>query len=309
MRGYLSIAAAALCWGAAATLGKAIFTGRLLAQSQALQPIDPLILTQTRVSFAFLMLAPVVLLRGGRAAVSLPARDVLRCTVLAVFGVAGSNFFYFFAIEKTTVANAIILQYTAPVWVLLYLVARRRQRATTRRVAAVAVAVAGIVLVAGGHLRANPAGVAAGLGAAFSFAFYNVYGHGLLARYDRWRVLVYTLLGASVFWLILNPPWKILAAQYSGPQWGFLLVFSVVSVLLPFSFYFAGLQYLDATRAIVTSCLEPVFAVLLAAIFVAESLHLVQVVGIAAVLVSTVLVQLTERGEERPTDVRLSMAE
>jgi len=310
LRGYLSIAAAALCWGAAATLGKAVFSGRLLAGSQALRPIDTLVLTQTRVSFALLILAPLVVLRGGRAALSLPARAVLRCAILAVVGVAGSNFFYFYAIAKTTVATAITLQYTAPVWVLLYLVARGRQRGTARRVTAVAAAVAGSALVVGGHLRANPVGVAAGLGAAFSFAFYNLYGHGLLARYDRWRVLVYTLLSATIFWTLVNPPWKLAGAHYSGREWGFLLVFSVLSVLLPFSFYFAGLQYLDATRAIVTSCLEPVFAILLAAIFVAESLHPVQVVGVAVVLVATVLVQLTDRhGGERPTDVRLSMAE
>ena len=310
LRGYLSIAAAALCWGAAATLGKAVFSGRLLAGSQAVRPIDTLILTQTRVSFGLLILAPLVLWRGGRGALALPARDVLRCVILAVFGVAGSNFFYFYAISKTTVATAIILQYTAPVWVLLYLVARGRQRATAPRVTAVAAAVAGCALVVGGHLRANPAGVAAGFGAAFSFAFYNLYGHGLLARYDRWRVLVHTLLGATVFWLLVNPPWKLVAAHYSVREWDFLLIFSVLSVLLPFSFYFAGLQYLDATRAIVTSCLEPVFAIVLAAAFVSESLRLIQVLGIVAVLAATVLVQLPgRRGEERPTDVRLSMAE
>jgi drug/metabolite transporter (DMT)-like permease len=309
LRGYLSIAAAALCWGVAATLGKAVFSGRLLAGSQTVRPIDTLILTQTRVSFGLLILAPLVLWRGGRDALRLPARDVLRCVVLAVFGVAGSNFFYFYAISKTTVATAIILQYTAPVWVLLYLVARRRQRAAAQRVTAVAAAVAGCALVVGGHLRANPVGVVAGLGAAFSFAFYNLYGHGLLARYDRWRVLVYTLLGATIFWLVINPPWK-LVARYSIQEWGFLLVFSVLSVLLPFSFYFAGLQYLDATRAIVTSCLEPVFAIVLAAAFVSESLQAIQVVGIGVVLVATVLVQLpSRRGGERPTDVRLSMAE
>jgi drug/metabolite transporter (DMT)-like permease len=100
------------------------------------------------------------------------------------------------------------------------------------------------------------------------------------------------------------------AAHYSAREWGFLLIFSVLSVLLPFSFYFAGLQYLDATRAIVTSCLEPVFAIVLAAVFVSESLRSIQVLGIAAVLAATVLVQLpSRRGEERPTDVRLSMAE
>jgi drug/metabolite transporter (DMT)-like permease len=310
LRGYLCIAAATLCWGSAATLGKAVFTGRLLAGSQALRPIDPLILTQTRVSFALLILTPLVLARGGRAALSLPPRDVVRCMVLAVLGVAGSNYFYFYAIAKTTVATAIILQYTAPVWVLLYLVARRQQHATAARVIAVAGAVAGSALVVGGHLRANPAGVAAGLGAAFSFAFYNLYGHSLLARYDRWRVLVYTLLGATVFWLLVNPPWKLVAARYSGREWGFLLVFSILSVLLPYSFYFAGLQYLDATRAIVTSCLEPVFAMVLAAAFVGESLQPVQGVGIAVVLIATVLVQLQARpGGERPTGVTVSMVE
>jgi len=83
-----------------------------------------------------------------------------------------------------------------------------------------------------------------------------------------------------------------------------------MSVLLPFSFYFAGLQYLDATRAIVTSCLEPVFAIVLAAAFVGESLEPVQVVGIGVVLIATVLVQLAaRRSGERPTEVRLSVAE
>jgi len=41
-----------------------------------------------------------------------------------VLGVAVSNYFYYVAIQKTNVATAIILQYTAPVWVLLYVVAR-----------------------------------------------------------------------------------------------------------------------------------------------------------------------------------------
>ncbi len=41
----------------------------------------------------------------------------------------------------------------------------------------------------------------AALMASFSFAFYNVGGHRMLARYDRWRVLVWTLISAAVFWL------------------------------------------------------------------------------------------------------------
>ncbi len=62
-------------------------------------------------------------------------------------------------------------------------------------------------------------------------------------------------------------------------------------MLIPFSFYYAGLRHLDPTRAIVTSCLEPVFTILIAATFLAERLGWLQVLGIVLVLAATVVVQ------------------
>ena len=297
IRGYLYIAAATFCWGISATLGRAAFTGRLFGGA-GLPPIDPLILAQTRTTLSLLALSPVLLARRGTAAGRMPRADFLRCIVLGVLGVAASNYLYYAAIQKTNVATAIIIQYTAPVWVLLYMVGRGFQRATLPRVAGVALALAGCALaigiVGGSRFRLDVLGVAAALAAAFSFAFYNVYAHGLLGRYDRWQLLVYTLLGAAVFWLLLNPPWRILAEHYSGAQWAFLCVFAVTSVLLPFSFYFGGLQHLDATRAIVTSCLEPVFSIVLAAVVLSETVRPLQALGIGIVLLATVLVQLSE---------------
>ena len=93
----------------------------------------------------------------------------------------------------------------------------------------------------------------------------------------------------------MNPPWKIIAVHYDRQQWEFMLVFSLVSVLGPFSCYFAGLQHLEPTRAIVTSCLEPVFSILIAALVLGEWLRPMQTVGIVLVLVAIVLIQLPER--------------
>jgi DME family drug/metabolite transporter len=73
-----------------------------------------------------------------------------------------------------------------------------------------------------------------------------------------------------------------------------LLVFAVVSVLAPFSLYFAGLQHLEPTRAIVVSCLEPVFSIIIAAIALGEGMRPVQVLGIVVVLAAIVLVQLPD---------------
>src|ERR1017187_9438680 len=64
MRGYLFMAGATFFWGLSATLGRAVFTGRLFAGGQALRPIDPLILAQSRTTIALLILLPIVLLKG-----------------------------------------------------------------------------------------------------------------------------------------------------------------------------------------------------------------------------------------------------
>lgn len=310
IRGYLFIATATLAWGAAATLGRAIFTGRIHLGGEALKPIDPLILAQTRTTFAFLILMPLLLIHRGTAGVRMTRRDLLHCMVLGFCGVAGSNYFYYLSIQKTSVATAIILQYLAPVFVLLYMLARRLQPASTQRLSGVSLAVIGSVLAIGvvgwksefpflgirsGDVRFNTLGVVAGLAAAVCFAFSNVFGHHLVAATDRWRVMVYAMMGAAVGWLILNPPWKIVAAHYSGAQWTFLLIFAVASMLIPYTLYFSGLQYLDATRAIVTSCLEPVFAILIAALALGELLGPVQIVGIVVTLAATVLIQLPDK--------------
>ena len=267
---------------------------------KVLHPIDPLILSQTRTTFSLLVLLPFLVISQGWQRIKLPARDLAYCTLLGTLGVAVSNYFYYVAIQRTNVATAIIVQYTAPVWVLFYVVARGQQKLSLQKVVAVGLAVAGIALVIGivgtnrgegRALRLDSYGLIAALLASFSFAFYNVGGHRILARYDRWRVLVWTLTAAAAFWLVVNPPWKILAAHYAPAQWLFLFIFSMISVLGAFSLYFLGLQYLEPTRAIIASCLEPVFSILLAALLLGEVLRPVQTVGIVFVLAAIVIVQ------------------
>lgn len=285
-----------------ASLGRAVFTGKLPLPGEASHPIDPLILSQTRTSFALLVLLPLLVGRRGWQRLKLPTSDLIQCLILGMLGVAASNYFYFVAIQKTSVAIAIVLQYTAPVWVLLYVVARGQQKVSLQKVAAVLVAVAGIFLAIGmiggksaAPLRLDSYGLIAAVLASFSFAFYNVGGHSILARHDRWRVLVWTLTSAAVFWLIVNPPWKVVAAHYTPAQWAFLFVFSMISVLGSFSLYFLGLQHLEPTRAIIASCLEPVFSILLAAVLLGEVVRPIQTLGIVLVLSAIVIVQLPGR--------------
>jgi len=294
LRGFLYIGAATFFWGFSATLGRAAFTGRLLPSS-GIRGVNPVILSQCRTGFSFLALASWLIARRGVRSLQVPRRDLAKLGLLGLAGLAVSNYCYYLAIQRTNVATAIIVQYTAPVWVLLYMVARGAERLTVSKMGTVLLAITGIALVIGlfrlGGIQLDVIGVAAALVASFSFAYYNVAGHYLLERYDRWTVLLYATLAASLFWVIVNPPSKIIAAHYSGSAWLFLAVFSFLSMLLPFTLYFAGLKLLVPTKAIIASCLEPVFAILIAAIALKEAIGLVQAIGIAMVLGAIVLAQ------------------
>lgn len=305
LEGYLLIAAAAFCYGASAAWGKAVFNGSEWVRGAG---IDPLILSQTRSTFALLVLIPLLLgFRGPRELVA-SRKTLLLCVAMGVLGVCGANFFYYYAIQKSTVAIAITVQYTAPVWVYAYMVMSRQQRASWLRGMAVFFAFIGCGMVAlagpASQARVNAIGIMAALGAAFSYGFYNVVGARLLQQSSRWLVLFYTLLAASTFWIVVNPPWRIAAQHYSGREWLFLFVFAMISMLLPFALYLGGLRLLDPTSAIVTSCLEPVFASVLAAAFVGERLVALQIVGIALVLCQSIVIQLPEKGRLLTTETR-----
>jgi drug/metabolite transporter (DMT)-like permease len=294
-RGYFFIAAASFCWGGAAVFGKAIFNGTLFSGHTL---ISPVVLTQARTSFAVLVLGLLLLLRFGRSIFSIRRHDLVLCALVGTLGVACSNYFYYFAVQKTTVSLAITVQYTAPVWVLLYMVGRGRERATARKAAAVLVALVGTAMAIGllnSSIQLNLLGVGASLLASFGYAFYNISGQGLVMRNHPLTVMFYILVSSTILWLVVNPPWRLVAQHFTGEQWGFLFAFACLSMVLPYMLYLSGFKYLDPTRAVITSCLEPVFAILFAVTFVGETLRPLQVAGIAAVLIATMMVQMKPR--------------
>jgi drug/metabolite transporter (DMT)-like permease len=66
-------------------------------------------------------------------------------------------------------------------------------------------------------------------------------------------------------------------------------------VLIPFTLYFAGLQHLTPTNAVIASCLEPVFTVLIAALALHETVRPLQAFGIVLVLSAILVAQRPSR--------------
>lgn len=290
LRGTLLILGAAAFWGVSATVARHLITQRF----------DTLLLVQMRITLSFLALLPVFL-AARPALLRVSLRDLPDFALLGVLGVAGSNFTYYFTIQETNVATAILLQYLAPVLVLGWAAVSREERLTAVKAGAAAVSIAGCFLAIGGGrldaLRLSPAGLASGIGSAVCWAFTNVWLKRVTARHDVWTCVIWSFAFASVFWLFVNPPWTIAAAGYGAGVWGILLVVAVISVLIPHSLYFNGIRHLSASRAIITATFEPVVAIGTAALFVGETPGPVHLLGAAMVLGAILFLQLRREAE------------
>jgi len=283
----LLIAGAALCWGFTAALAKFLF----------IRNIDPLTLAQVRASFSFLLLLGFALLwrRARRGGLRVEPRLVAGLALLGMLGIAASNYTYLMAIHLSNVTTAILVQYTAPVWVMLYSAVFASEKMSLRKVLATLLSFGGCLLAVGayraGELAFHATGAAYALAAAFTFSFFNIWGRRMAQRVELWTSLLYALGAASIFWALVRSPVRLLEAGHSGAQWAVFFAYAVISILVPFSLFFAGLRRLPATHAIVTSTLEPPFAILFAFLLVAERPALPQFLGLAAVVSAVVLLR------------------
>jgi drug/metabolite transporter (DMT)-like permease len=293
LSGYLMVATAALCWGLSATAAKALLN----------QSVSTVLLSQTRATFAAAVMAGFLALFR-RSLLRVRARDLWKFALLGIVGVAGSNFTYYFAIREGTVAIAIVLQYTAPLLVMAYAAWTGEERVTTVKVAAAIVTIAGCSLAVGGfgegNVRITAIGLVSGILSAFCFGFMTVYTRHLLERYSVWTVTCYALVAASGFWLVINPPWTIAARSPDAPMWAALAVLAMVSVLIPHTLFFGGLRHVVASRAIIVSTMEPVIAIVSAALVIGEALTGLQICGAAVVLAAIIGLQVRREpgGEE-----------
>ncbi len=284
-KGYLMVLGAAFFWGSSATGAKFLINHN----------VDTVVIVQARVVFTTLVLLPFLFIFR-REALRVPLRDLWRFLLSGVLGVAGANFTYYYTIKESTVATGILIQYTAPLLVLAYAVYAREERFTAVKVGAALLSLFGCFLAVGAYnptvLRITPIGLLTGVLSTICFAFLNVYTRKLLRVYPFWSVTFYSIAGASLFWLVIRPPWTLFPGEGQSLPWGGLFVLAIFSILIPHSLYFNGLRSVVPSRAIITSTMEPIVAITSAAFILGEGLTGLQSFGAVLVVLAIVLLQV-----------------
>ena len=220
--------------------------------------------------------------------------EIPNLAVLGVAGIGAVYLTYFLAIERLQIGVALTLEYLGPLLLLLWLWLWRGRHLPGRLWAAMAMSLAGIVLVVRAYDlgSVDALGVGAALAAAVSFAIYLATSERAGERNSAATTLVWAFGFAALLWLVVQPPWTFPFDRFSDTE-NLLLGLAVILVgtLLPYGCLVAAVRHVPAARAGVVATLEPVLSALFAFLIHDEGLAAVQIAGGALVLAAVVWVQ------------------
>lgn len=257
-------------------------------------------LSQLRATLSFALLAGTLAVLD-RSRLRIARADVPRMAWLGVAGLALVQLTYFLAIDRLAISVALVVQYLGPLLVLLWLRVVHGRRLRPSLYGAVALSVAGSALV----VQVYDAGALDGLGLAFAFAaavtlaVYLVASERAGHAYDAFTTLAWGFGFASLFWLLIRPPWTFPFGEFATLEALALgLGVVVVGTLLPFLLNVSALRHLPAPRVAVVATLEPVLATLVAWAIHGESLAAVQMAGGLLVVAAVAWVQTHAPADE-----------
>lgn len=272
-KGYGEAVTAMLIWGSVG-----VFV-RIAAQPAAT-------IVFVRVFTAFLVLALFALLR--KQPFSFAGHGPL--AVLSGIFIAANWLFFFKSIQTTTIGNAVLTYYMAPVLAILWARLFLKERLERRFFQAIPLAGAGVVLMTSEYsfsLSSNDfIGILFGLAGAFFYSFVVVMAKYMSGITPRNLVMVQMGVSSLFFlpFVLFDPPTLTL------PSTSAMITMGVVHSALALSIYFSSLQKIKIQHASILSYIDPASALLYAYLIFQETPGLYTLLGGACILLASWLV-------------------
>ena len=236
------------------------------------------------------------------------ARNLLACIVIGIYirairhkmkfnrtvlagavCMAGVTTLFAIANKLTTAGNAIILQYTAPIWIVLMMALFFGKRPERREVIAILIVLAGIVLffcesLSAGKLLGDSLALLSGV-------FYA--GVFMLNQFEKGDALSSMFLGQLLCGLALSP--LVLRESAFGPEVLIpVFLLGVIQVGLAYIFFSIGIRYTQPVTASIINAMEPILNPLLVAVFYGEMLGKLSILGAVIVIGGILYYNITQ---------------
>ena len=240
--------------------------------------------------------------------------ELKRFVVYGVVGFALVNFGYLLGIERgVPLALVLILEFTAAIWIALWIKFVRRGNVANEMWLAVFLSFTGLILVSKvwNGFAFDLIGIAASLLCAFALAAYFLMSEKIGKTREPISMLIFGMTFASLFWLVVVPPWTFpfevfttqmdlggIAAGTMVPGWIMIAAAAIFGTVVPYMLVLSGMRYLSASTSSVIGMLEPVIAGAFAWAWFSQSWDLIQLIGAATVLFG---IYLADRAKSVPS--------
>ncbi|MDO4393088.1 MAG: DMT family transporter [Bacillota bacterium] len=204
----------------------------------------------------------------------------------AGIGLSASAIFFVIANKLTTAANAIVLQYSAPVFILILSAVFLHKRLKRREITTVAITMCGIVLfffdqLSPGNILGNILGVLAGVFLALMFVSMGEGGKDDSIRMSG--ILMAHLIAA----IIGMPIGSLLTTSVTGKEILYVVILGVFQLGIPYVLYAIASRDCPPLACSLIGMLEPLFNPVWVAIFIGEMPGTFALIG-GAVIIATV---------------------
>jgi len=265
--------------------------------------MDAFRLTQIRTTGAALILITFAVLKGKSQLYA--RKDELKDLIIfGTVGVAAVTSFYFFAIKYLYVSVALVIEFTASIWIVLYLRFIKKKQVSPIMWWGIACAFSGLFLLSqiwtGTTL--HPLGVAVAFADAVALAIYFLLADRLSQKRSSISLMSWGIGVAAVFWALVLPWWNFPfeyltntyslegnLSNYSAPGWALILWIIVVGTVIPYLLTVTGIRELSASTGSVIGMIEPLFAGAIAWWLLSEAFNTTQLIGCAVLLLGIYL--------------------
>lgn len=225
-------------------------------------------------------------------------RDFLQTILVGVCGMMMFQFTFFGAVQRSNAGTATVLQYLAPVFVMICVCVRTRRVPKKLETLSIMLAIGGIFLISThGNIHSlvmTPEALAWGIGCAFFMFLDTVLPESLYKRYPSEVVVGWALFIGGVVLCCIFQPWKYTV------HWDMAIVIALFFIIIggsvaAYLFYANSIKWIGPTKASLFSCVEPVTATVLSAVWLKTSFMWIDLIGFAFIL-STIFI-LSKTGE------------
>ena len=240
--------------------------------------------------------------------------ELKRFAIYGVVGFALVNFGYLLGIERgVPLALVLILEFTAAIWIALWIKFVRRGYVANEMWLAVFLSFTGLILVSKvwNGFAFDLIGIAASLLCAFALAAYFLMSEKIGKTREPISMLIFGMTFASLFWLVVVPPWtfpfEVFTTQMNlggiadgtmVPGWVMIGAAAIFGTVVPYMLVLSGMRYLSASTSSVIGMLEPVIAGAFAWAWFSQSWDFIQLIGAATVLFG---IYLADRAKSVPS--------